>query len=144
MKTWVIVSDAARARLYALAGRGSPLEELQDLVHPAARLKGTEIEADRPGRAFDSHGEQRHAMAPSTDPRQEEAMRFAREITDLLRSGLDARRFDQLCVIAPPQFMGLLRETMDDRVRRTVKGELVKDLTREGSGRIAAEAWALL
>jgi protein required for attachment to host cells len=144
MKTWLIVTDAARARLYALADRSSPLEELQDLVHPAARLKGEEIDSDRPGRAFDSHGEQRHAMEPSTQPKHEEAMHFAHEIADLLREGLDTHRFDQLCVIAPPQFMGLLRETMDDAVRRTVKGELVKDLTRESTDRIAAEAWAML
>lgn len=144
MKTWVIVSNATRARLYALEGRGQPLAELKDLVHPEARLKGEEIESDRPGRAFDSRGEQRHAMEPSTDPKHEEAMRFAREVVALLREGFHAHRFDQLCIMAPPQFMGLLRELMDTPLKRAVKGELVKDLTHEDTDRVAAEAWALL
>jgi protein required for attachment to host cells len=144
MKTWVIVADASRARLYELEGRGQPLTELQDLVHPEARLKGMEIESDRPGRAFDTRGDQRHAMAPPTEPKHEEAMRFAREVAALLREGFDAHRFRQLCVVAPPQFMGLLRDEIDGPVRAAVKAELSKDLTHEDTDRVAAEVWALL
>jgi protein required for attachment to host cells len=145
MKTWVMVADATRARLFELTGRQAPLTELQALVWPEARLKGHEIESDRPGRAFDSRGGgQRHAMAPGIEPKQEEAMRFARHLARLMQEGLDAHRFEQLCVMAPPQFLGLLRAEMGTSLKRAVASELVKDLTQEGPERIADEARTLL
>lgn len=145
MKTWVMVADATRARLFELDGRNAPLTELQALVWPEARLKGHEIESDRPGRTFDSRGGgQRHAMEPGINPKQEEATRFAREVVQVLQQGLDGHRFEQLCVMAPPQFLGLLRSAMGTPLKRAVTHELVKDLTQEGPARIADETRALV
>jgi protein required for attachment to host cells len=145
MKTWVMVADATRARLFELNGRHAPLTELQALVWPESRLKAHEIESDRPGRAFDSRGGgQRHAMEPGIPPKQEEATRFARSLVELLQQGLDAHSFEQLCVMAPPQFLGLLRAAMGTPLQRAVTRELVKDLTHEGPERIADEVRALL
>jgi protein required for attachment to host cells len=71
-------------------------------------------------------------------------MRFARHLARLMQEGLDAHRFEQLCVMAPPQFLGLLRAAMGTPLKRAVTRELVKDLTHEGNGRIADEVRALL
>jgi protein required for attachment to host cells len=144
MTTWAVVANSARARIYALERRGAALQELTDLIHAEARLKGHELETDRPGRSFDSAGQGRHAMEPSLDPRKEEAARFAREVAEQLESGYHAHRFEKLCVIAPPTFLGLLRQALDTPISRAVVGELDKDLTHEGTDRIAAEVWAML
>jgi protein required for attachment to host cells len=144
MKTWVMVANATRARLFELTGRHVPLTELQALVWPEARLKGHEIESDRPGRAFNSRGNQRHAMEPGLQPKEEEAMHFASHLVQLLQAGLDAHRFDQLCVVASPHFLGLLRAEMGTTLQRAVTGELVKDLTMERPERVAEEVRALL
>jgi protein required for attachment to host cells len=144
MTIWAVVANAARARLYELAGRGAPLAELEDMIRAESRLKGHEIEADRPGRTFDSAGEGRHAMEPSLDPRKEEASRFAREIADQLETSYKNHRFERLCIIAPPEFLGLLREEIGKPLDDAVAGELNKDLTHAGTDRIAAEVWAML
>jgi len=144
MKTWVMVANATRARLFELTGRHAPLAELQALVWPEARLKGHEIESDRPGRAFSSRGNQRHAMEPGLPPKEEEAMHFAKHLVQLLQQGLDAHRFDELCVVASPHFLGLLRSEMGTVLKRAVTHDLVKDLTMEGPDRIGDEVRALL
>ena len=144
MTIWAVVANAARARLYALEGRGAPLKEVEDLIWAESRLKGHEIEADRPGRTFDSAGQGRHAMEPSTDPRAEEASRFAREIAAELEMRYKRHDFARLCVIAPPAFLGLLRQEIGKPLDSAVAGELNKDLTQAGTERIAAEVWALL
>ncbi|WP_295543751.1 host attachment protein [uncultured Thiohalocapsa sp.] len=144
MTIWAVVADAARARLFQLEGRAAPLEELKDMIHAEAQLQGREIEADRPGRAFDSVGGGRHAMEPTLDPRREEAERFAREIARQLQSGYEQRRFEGLCLIAPPAFLGMLRAELGTVLHRTVVGELNKDLTHADTARVAAELQALL
>jgi protein required for attachment to host cells len=144
MTTWAIVANAARARLYALEGRGAPLKEIEDMIWAEGQLKGHELETDRPGRTFDSAGAGRHAMEPSLDPHKEEAGRFAREIADQLETSYKNHAFKQLCVIAPPAFLGLLRKEIDKPLREAVTGELNKDLTHAGTDRIATEVWAML
>jgi protein required for attachment to host cells len=144
MTTWAVVANAARARLYALEGRGAPLKEIEDLIWAEGQLKGHELEADAPGRSFDSAGAGRHAMEPSLDPRAEEAARFAHEIADQLESSYKQHKFDQLCVIAPPGFLGLLRREIGKPLSGAVAGELNKDLTHAGTDRIATELWEML
>ena len=144
MTIWAIVADAARARLFALEGRGAPLNELEDLIRAEGALKGGEIEADRPGRTFDSVGSGRHAMEPSLDPRKEEAQRFAREIANQLETSYKNHEFERLCLIAPPEFLGMLRAELDGALADAVAGELNKDLTHADTDRVAAEVWALL
>ena len=36
-RTWVLVAESSRAKLYAADGNLAPLSELEDLVHPAGR-----------------------------------------------------------------------------------------------------------
>lgn len=144
MTTWAVVANAARARLYALEGRGAPLAEIEDLIWAESRLKGHELETDAPGRTFDSAGEGRHAKEPPLDPRKDEAARFAHEIADHLETSYKQHRFDKLCVIAPPTFLGLLRHEIGKPLDAAVAGELNKDLTHADTQRIAEEVWAML
>ena len=81
---------------------------------------------------------QRHTMDPSVDPKERAATQFAREVVEQLKSGLNGRRFEQLTVVASPHFLGLLREQMDDVLARTVKHEIIKDLTREDATSLPA------
>jgi protein required for attachment to host cells len=144
MKTWVVVASAARARVFEAAGRRQPLQEILDLVNPEDRLQQQDLESDRPGRAFDRLGGQRHAMQTAVDPKQQAASRFAKRLGEQLQADLHAKRFEALCVVAPPHFLGLLREHMSDGVRRVVKGELTKDFTREDAAAVQAQVADLL
>ncbi|MEY6430787.1 host attachment protein [Thioalkalicoccus limnaeus] len=139
MKTWVIVASATRARLFETSGPRKPLEEILDLSNPEERLLTQEIESDKPGRVFDRVGGQRHATQTAVDAKEQVAVRFAKAVVERLASGRYEKRFDALYVVAPPHFLGLLRDQMSVPLSETVKGEVVKDLTREDAAEIQSQ-----
>ena len=131
MTHWIAVASAARARIFEQTGPKAALEEIDDLVNPEDRLRQQDLGADRPGRTFDSAGEQRHAMEPPTGPREKRAIAFARTVVDALEAGRTSQRFAELWLIAPPRFLGRLREHMSEELAKTVTREINKDLTQE-------------
>ncbi|MGE5153637.1 MAG: host attachment protein [Bdellovibrio bacteriovorus] len=131
MKTWVVVASAARARIFEVSGRREPLLEIKDLVNPEDRLQSQALKSDKPGRAFDHMGGQRHAMGTAVDPKEQVAIRFAKQVAQQLDADRHHGRFDDLCVVAPPHFLGLLRGHMGQGLTRTVKGEVTNDLTQQ-------------
>lgn len=131
MKTWVVVASAARARFFEVNGRVKPLVEVKDLVNPEDRLQAQALKSDKPGRAFDHMGGQRHAMGTPVDPKEQVAIRFAKQVVEQLESDRHQGRFDSLCVVAPPHFLGLLRGHMGNGLTRAVRGEVTNDLTQQ-------------
>jgi protein required for attachment to host cells len=131
MKTWVVVASAARARFFEVNSGREPLLEVMDLVNPEDRLRSQALKSDKPGRAFDHMGGQRHAVGTAVDPKEQVAIRFAKQVTDRLEADQHQGRFDHLCVVAPPHFLGLLRGHMRGSLARAVTGEVTNDLTQE-------------
>jgi protein required for attachment to host cells len=127
---WVLVADSGRARLFEAVGAKAPLEEQTDLVMPRARLQEQDLGSDRPGRSFDSAGGGRHAMEPRTPAKEVESDRFAARIAALLDSERVAGAYTRLVLVAPPSFLGQLRDALSDQVRALVSIELDKDLVR--------------
>ena len=130
MSIWILVANATRARFFQAAARYGALEEIDDLVNPEERLQRQDMESDRPGRSSTRDGENRHGVAPTSDPKAILADRFAREVDERLQAALAEQRFEQLYVIAPPRFLGRLRAQMTPAVAAVLRGEWDKDLTR--------------
>lgn len=126
--TWILVADGSQARIASHMGPGKGLEPVLENQLHSRNLPGREIMADRPGRAFDSAGQGRHAMEPVTDPRVHDKQDFIREIAALLDKESKRGSFDRLVIVAPPKALGYLREELSDTVRSKVTGELGKDL----------------
>ena len=82
------------------------------------------------GRAvrYESVGGARHAIERENDPRQREAIRFAREIARALEEARRNAEFDQLIVVAGPSFLGLLRAELAPATKACVVHEVHKDL----------------
>ncbi|PRY73382.1 host attachment protein [Halomonas ventosae] len=135
---WVVVADQARARLFSASGSRGPLEEVEDLANPEGRLHDQDLNADSPGRAFDTMGEGRHAMGKHHSPKEQEAIRFAHEVGERLAAGLHDGAYRHLIISATPRFLGLLRETLPEAVAKRVVLELHKDLTALGRDEIRA------
>ena len=127
--TWVLVADAARARILRNEGPGRGIE--REVVQEFAQEipPGREIMADRPGRGFESANPGRHAKEPSSDPREVEALRFLREVVAYLEKANNTRAFDRLVLVAPPAALGTLRAQVSKPLAAKVTGELNKDLT---------------
>lgn len=136
-KCWVVVAESSHARIFQCAKPGGALQETEGLVHPASRLHAQEMHSDAPGRTFDSFGEGRHAMVADTDPKRYEATVFARDIAKRLESARVGKKLDELVLVAPPMFLGLLREHMSEPCRQRVVQTLSKNLLHESKNVIA-------
>jgi len=144
MKIWVVAASAVRARVFETSGRHEPLVEVSDLVNPEQRLPRQELKSDKAARAFDKRGGHRHATQTPVDPKEQVAIRFAKEVVDKLEADLHRKRFAALCVVAPPHFLGLLREQMSNALARAVRGDLAKDLTLEDAASVQTHVAHLL
>jgi protein required for attachment to host cells len=130
VKTWVVVADSAHARIFENTGPGHGLKELPGRSRETELKPSRDIDADRPGRSFDSGGQGRHAMEPPTDSKRHEKGVFAKEIADMLRAEQVKGAFDRLVVVAAPATLGDLRTAMSKELADAVTGELDKDLIR--------------
>ena len=128
-KDWIAVADKSRCRIFSQKGRNGPIEEIATLVSPMTRLKNQDINADRPGAAFDAGGQGRHAMGASVDPVEQEAIRFAKEVAAKLESGRQQGEFDRLYVVAEPRFLGYLRQSIARPLKERIAAEIGKDWT---------------
>jgi len=127
---WILVADAARARIFSVDSPTAPLQPQEQLLSPEARLREQDLQSDRPGRSFDGVGAGRHTTDPSTSPKQQEAVRFAAEIMQHLERGRIDKAFDRLILVAEPHFLGLIRKTIEPGVEKMITLELDKDLSK--------------
>lgn len=135
--TWVVVADSTRARILSLEHRA--LSELEDLVHPASRTPDRDLVSDRGGRSFDSSRQGgRHAMEPQHTPKQVEVDAFARQLAQRLDAARAKGEFDELILIAAPQFLGQLSAHLDDLTQRLVMRRIDKNLARHSLDDVAS------
>ena len=125
---WVLTANGAGYRVFAHDNKLAPLRELSHTEWPSGRRPSRDIDADRPGRSFDSAGQGRHAMEPPTDAHAEVEFRLAREIARALAVAEQQQEFEQLTIIAAPRLLGHLRDTLPSEVTRRVVLEIDKDL----------------
>ena len=139
MRVRVVVADQSEADFYELEQRDTPPRLVQRLEDPDAHLHDRDLKSDRPGRVFTrapGTGGRRgavthHSTGGESGPRKVEARRFARRITAALDEELRQHRYDRLVVMAPPAFLGLLREEMPAAVGDLLTAEIGKDLVHE-------------
>jgi protein required for attachment to host cells len=136
MTVWIAVTSAARARIFESAGRNQPLIEYTDLVNPEDRLSKKEFRSGEPGRTADVQRGQRHTIGMTDNPKDQLAKEFAAIVSKHLAKGLSERRFQRLCIVAPPRFLGMLRAQMTTSLKATLAGEIRKDLTAEDQAAI--------
>ncbi|MCL4800836.1 MAG: host attachment protein [Burkholderiales bacterium] len=136
--TWVVVADSSSARIFAAPTPTGGLEELASFVHPEGRMRAQELTSDLPGRAFDSVGAGRHAMESEVGPRAQAVIAFARQLASHLGAARARGEIERLVVAAAPEFLGRLRDALDDATRRVVEAELPLNLAKMTPAEIRA------
>ncbi|MFN4014794.1 MAG: host attachment protein [Reyranella sp.] len=138
-KTWVVVADGARARIFCPDSKLGKLVPAgpSDLVSPASRQRTRELKSDRPGRGFSAaRSGARHAFEPPHDYHKLEKHAFMAVVAGVLE---DARRrgaFDHLILVAPRRSLGELRGLLAKPVLECVSHEVAKDLAGEPPSRL--------
>jgi protein required for attachment to host cells len=135
--TWIVSANASRARVFAQRNAADPLDEVLDLVNEASRLRDTDLETDSPvgeRAASDSRNNVGAPTTPSTyEPKQtakeREVELFARQVAEQLVKAHNEGRFEQLCLVASPEFLGLLRRLVEPRLGRALSLSINKDYT---------------
>lgn len=144
--SWILMCDASRAHLYREEPNRRGFTLLESLEHSKSRARVRDLMADAQGRKPNGnpggvgHGGPpggtsggtylgRPGAAPDTDPKEVEAQKFARELAERLEKGLNAHQYDGLVLIAPPQFLGLLKATVSQHVGKHIEATIDKDLS---------------
>jgi protein required for attachment to host cells len=121
--TWVLVTDASRARIFEVNARAKGWKLVRELAHPESRAHGRDIVSDKAGHTNLS------AMEPPTPPKEVEAEHFAGDLAAQLTRGLGPSGYSRLVLVAPPHFLGLLRARLPAQVQKRVSASLDKDYT---------------
>jgi protein required for attachment to host cells len=135
---WILSANSARATIFTAESAQAPLVELEVFDNPDARVKQADLASDRAGRSFDSHGEGRHAMEASVDPKQQVQIGFAKLIADRLEQARIEHAFERLVLVAAPAFLGLLRPNFGAALQSLVSLEVDKDYTALRPGDLRA------
>lgn len=126
--TRVVVADSSRARFFTLTSRIEPMQELDGLTHAEGRMRGQDEVSDRQGGIAGGHGEGDHTFEAPTDLKHHEADVFARQIAERLEHGRVSHEYDKLVVVAPPAFLGALRQALNDHLQDLLSLSLDKNL----------------
>lgn len=129
--TWVLVADSARARIFSLPNLNDDLVELADLTNSQARLTEQALTSDRPGQTFASRGHSPRRMQNTKSEVENAVGYFARELAGELKSGLAKQRYERFVLIAPPGFLGELRNQLDSQVNKRLVGSVALNLTKQ-------------
>lgn len=130
---WVVVADAARARVFRAESRIGPLQEVTDFADGQGRLHDGDMYTDEQTRRLELGANNYHQSNDYEPPRTHErvnAHRFAKQVADYLRRGALEDRYERLVVAAAPEFLGVLRHELDSNTRSRVALELPKDLSK--------------
>jgi protein required for attachment to host cells len=132
--TWLLIANAAYARLYAL-NKNRLLQEpklnteqakqninlLNEYSHPESRKKISDLTADKLG------GFNNGTFVDNQSPKQHEADKFAQEIIEKLDLARKSNNFKDIIIIAPPTFLGLLNKYMPSCMQKFVSKTIEKD-----------------
>lgn len=137
--TWVVVADSIRARFFSAEAASAALDEFTELFSPENQQDNSVRLEEIPSRGIaDIDAGGRHDMVPTSDPRQEQTVEFAREIAHYLDAARMQGDFEQVVIVAAPSILGLIREKLSDNCRKLVAFELNKNLVCESAAAIRA------
>ena len=121
--TWIVAADSSRARVLQVAGP-QRLVEIDNLLNPDGRLEDREINTDARGRFSGGHtGEDDVGAA------EHRTELFAKRVGDYLDKARTEHRYDELVLVAPPKFLGMMRKTLGKEVGKLVADQVPKDLS---------------
>ena len=132
-KTWVLVADSKKARLFEFERCSEPWAETACFVNPDAPHGPT---FQRPPRVHESVGPARHAIEAHTDPKDKAVARFASTLAATLRTGHEEQRFQSLVIAAAPRFLGALHGQLEKSLQQCVAREIRHNLTELDSNGI--------
>jgi protein required for attachment to host cells len=128
-KVWILVCDAARARLFEVQDGDVAWHSVGTFEHPESRNKASELVGDHSGqRSSEGPSAHHNALAPSSSPKEVEKGHFGHSLVKMLDQAMRSKRFDRWVLVAPPHFLGMLRNELTPELRKHLLATVDKDL----------------
>ena len=118
----VVVADGRKAIMFRNEGAGADVSLREEL-----RLSPKDLLDDGPS----------GARPVEQTPRQTDEATFAKQLAETLYGMKQSGQFEALVLVADPQTLGQLRDTMHKIVETSVVRAIAKDLTNHSAGKIA-------
>lgn len=134
--TWIIVADAARARIFTFAGANKELKHLHTLTHPESQAHEGDLRTGGKGETIESSGASSRQPDPQVSTMEKHAERFAKEISDFLHKARDQEKFGKLIIAAAPQELGRLRDNLDTPTQKLLEKTIDKNWAQHDTGKI--------
>lgn len=130
---WILVADAAVARILARPSPAADLQEVEQLADAAAHADEADLRRDAYGRrgGDDLRMGGNATSSAGLDQKHLESIGFARRVAACLHEALQQGRYDALCLACDPRFLGQLRQELSPQVAAVVTEEIDKDLVNE-------------
>ncbi len=142
-KTWILAAESSRAKLYSSNSKIAPFIEVATLVHPESRMHEGDLVSDRNGNDGGSYGQGPHVFDNKTSAHKHEHMIFAKQIAERLEQGRNRGEFESLVLVAPPAFLGLLREHLNKSLLAMVSRQIHKNLVQQSPDILRDQIFAL-
>ncbi|WP_346796753.1 host attachment protein [Halomonas sp. Bachu 37] len=128
MTTYIVVADAARARIFVRDTK--TLAEKESLVHAEGRLHEGDLITGSTGSMDESTANARRDSRSDNVAQDHEAEIFAKQVAGRLYDARVDNSMDKLILVAPAKFLGLLKDKLDAPTRKLVIHTLSKDLSK--------------
>ena len=138
---WIVVADAARARILASAGPND-LHEIHSFSHPESRKHDGDLKEGGKGEVIESKGSSTRRTEPSTPPSEKEADNFARDLAAFLEKSRKQDNFYDLVLVAESQMLGRLRSRLGRKTSACVTQSIDKDWTHKETGDIRRQLFS--
>jgi len=125
---WIVVADAAKARILSTTKLKESWTEVEELLHPESRQKISELYRDEPNVMSSGARAGKDVIEPATDLKEKETQTFAREVSDFLEANHLKGNFNQLYIMAAPAFLGTLRPLLHKGVEEKIVTSIDKNL----------------
>lgn len=135
-KQWIVVSDAAEARIFSRDAANTDLTLVDTLEHHETRAHEGDLRTGGKGRSHDMAGSGERQSDPQTTTIEKHADIFAKQLAQRLKSGLNDDAFTELVIAADPSFLGRLREQLDGPLEKCVAHTIDKNWAQHDAGQI--------
>ena len=127
---WILVCDAARARLFETRGDDPSWHPVGTFSHPESRRKARDLVTDHMGRSVAEGGSVHHnALAPASSPKEVEKGHFAHTLATMLDQAMRSRRFHGWVLVAPAHFLGMLKKELTPELEKHLMATVDRDLS---------------
>ncbi len=140
----VLAAESSRAKLFKAETKAAPLKEVEDFVNPEGRLHEGDLVSDDPGEDGGGGGFGPHQMDEEVEVHEAVAMAFAKQLAERLERERVGNGFDELVLIAPPKFLGYLRDKLSPELASLVTETIDKNLVRLPAAEIREKVSVLL